>query len=231
MVECILYHKIKGELFFMDKKVFKSISLSLIVLLILGFTFFFVGCKNKANNAPYADSIPDSNVYEDLVEYVKTNKQLELDGNYAYFIVGDQTNTSTKFIALLYSPAQDLLALFAVDKAIGGCRLIIPKATDYSKGAYRMTIGYFSESEAVNKNIFLLTKKFIDMNTTTKLTDIALFNETEPLTEEQKQILTHLSPLVSEGLTEFSNFYANTIKKDNRYLGATYKYFYLPVIK
>ena len=219
----------------MYKKLHKFIFLPCILLCLLFFSLFFVACKNENNNTnSTTGSIPDSNVYEDLVNYIKSNSQSDTEGNYTHFIMGD--NNTTKFIALVYIPTEDTLILFTIDKTIGAFRLILPKASssDYSKIDHLITVAYKFEFEPTftNRTITLPATKYIDLNTTTKLTDIATFATTSTLTEEQKiQMLTQISPIFSQGLTEFSNFYASTIKKDNNYLGATYKYFYLPIIQ
>lgn len=216
----------------MYKKLHKFIFLPCILLCLLFSSLFFVACKNENNNTnSTTDSIPDSNVYEDLVNYVKSNSQSDTEGNYPYYIIGN--NTAPNYIALVYMKEGNL-ALFTINRAIGGFRLIFPTISDYSKAQYLITVAHKFEFESkfTNYHINLPATKYVDMNTTTKLTDIATFVTTPPLTEEQKiQMLTQISPIFSQGLTEFSNFYASTIKKDNKYLGATYKYFYLPVIK
>ena len=146
-------------------------------------------------------------------------------------------------IGFEYHANDNSLYLCIADKAssgeiIGSMSLQLSKDIDYSKTEHTMYIMHSIKSTTPgvtidNKDkITVLATKYVDLNTTTKLSDFAVFDQSSRLTDEQKtQVLTQLSPLVSEGLTEFSNYYAKTIKKDNKYLGATYKYFYLPVIE
>ena len=214
------------------KKVYYLTLIPIFSLLMLA-TSFLVACSSKDKNAHSANTIPNSNVYEEIAQYVQTYGQLDEFGRYLLYIVNDKNATMPAYLG--YSPNQNMIAFGAADLNIGEFDLTFCKNVDYSKNNHKLQATYFIENAANETHwdynyITLPATIYIDMHTTAKLpnkfSDYSLLNLVE-----QSKIIERLTPIVSWGLNTFSNFYANTIKKSSQYLGATYKYFYLPVIK
>ena len=63
------------------KKVYNLTFIPILSLLVL-LTTFLVGCSSRMDDSHPADSIPNSNVYEDIAQYVKTNGQSNEYGIY-----------------------------------------------------------------------------------------------------------------------------------------------------
>lgn len=217
----------------MLKKSLKWVTFSLMTLLLVSFAFVFVGCSNKdnnTNNAHPANSIPDANVYEDIADYVLKNGEKQDDGSYFFYIVGN--NTVQKAIFVGYNPTHNFIGIAAQDKNIGGFEIYFTKGADYSKTNHEMLVVHpIGDSNWSYNKMNLPATTYVDLNTTTKLTDFSFQYDSSLNKEEEKEFLKKLAPLVTEGLNAFSDFYANIIKQNAQFTGATYKYFYLPVMQ
>ena len=217
----------------MQKKLFKLIPLSLITLLLLVSSFFFVGCFKNENNAYPANNIPHSNVFKDTANYILNNGE-KLDSPdfeaYTIRIFGD-ANSQTQFFLRYYLNDTTLEIGGGVLDANAPMEFYIAlsELEDYSKINHTIGVMLLNAVDFYGK-ITVPAKQYVNMNTTTMLPnfDTVQGNITEA---QQVQLHTKLSSVISQLLSEFSNFYANTIKQNKQFLGATYKYFYLPVIK
>lgn len=224
----------------MLKKSFKWIAFSLISLLLVSFAFVFVGCSNKednTNNAHPANSIPNSNVFDDIANYIQQNGEKQGTPPFECYSIS-MFNSAKKQFLLQYQEDDHSLRLKGVVSDSNNNTMefitIIPDLkdneffNDYSKVPYTFALTLSNPKVVAQLNI--QAKEYVDMHTTTPLPNFSMVLGS--LTKEEKeQLHSQFSKCVAQLLNEFNNFYANTIKKNTQYIGATYKYFHLPVVQ